>query len=199
MLKVKKKISVSVSEEVLENLKSAAKRENMTVNRFINKTLESYAIWDLHNSEFIPIRKALLATFLDRFTPEEIDLLAENMAHKRNKDTVLRVTSQFNVINALKTFEAWIRMTGFPYSYDIKGSVHMFIVLHDLGNKWSLYLAKLLSTTLNQVEVIPKIECTGKIFSITVDLGQAEEAKKRTDEQVKVLDTALRKIQTKHS
>lgn len=193
----KKKFSVSVSAETLESLKAAAGRENMSVNSFINRTLENFAIWDLHNSEFIPIRKALLEKFLDRFTHEEINSLAESVARQRNKDTVLRVTSQFSVIDMMKTFEAWVRMTGFPYSHDVQGPVHRFLVLHDLGDKWSVYLAKLMSASLNQVGVIPEFEYTGKIFSITIDLDQIDGEKKRTEKQIELLDAAIKKISAK--
>lgn len=196
-MKTKKKFSVSVSTDVLESLRTAAARENMSVNSFINRTLESFAMWNLHNAEFIPIRKALLSKFLERFTHEEIDIIAESVARARNKDTVLRVTSQFNVENMLKTFEAWLHMTGFPYSHDVNGPIHRFVILHDLGDKWSLYLAKLMSTTLNQMEIIPKFEYTSMVFSITIDLGQVYDAKERTDKQIKILDAAIKKARTK--
>ena len=196
-MKTKEKFSISLSKDVLARLKITAKRENTSVNSLINKTLENYAIWNLHNTEFIPVRRALLSKFLDKFTHEEISTLAESMARTKNKDTVLLFTSQFDILNILKIFDEWLRMTGFPYSYEIDESVHRFIVLHDLGSKWSLYLAKLWSGTLNQFDIIPKYEYTDKIFSITVDLGEIEEVKRRNDKQIEILDAAIKEIQTK--
>lgn len=191
------KFSISLSKEVLDRLRVVAEKENMSVNRLISKTLENYAIWNLHNSEFVPVRKALLAKFLEKHTHEEINSIAESMARTSNKDTVLRFTSKFDVLSILKTFEEWLRMTGFPYSYVVDNSSHRFIVLHDLGSKWSLYLTKLASTSLNQFDIIPKYEYTDKILSITVDLSQMEDAKKRTEKQIEILDTAIKEIQVK--
>lgn len=196
-MKSKKKFSVSVSTDVLENLRSSASKENMSVNRFINKTLENFAVWNSHNSEFIPIRRILLEKFLERFTHEEIGVLAESIGRTGNKDTVLRITNQFDLTNMLKAFETWLMMTGFPYSHDIHGSVHRFLVLHDLGDKWSLYLAKLMSTSLNQIGIIPKFEYTGRIFSITIDLKNLDDAKKRTEKQIEILGAEIKRIESK--
>ncbi|MFZ1076252.1 MAG: hypothetical protein WAN47_02350 [Nitrosotalea sp.] len=163
----------------------------------INHILENYSNWSLHNAEFIPIRKALLSKLLEKFTHEEIDSIAANMAQTRNKDTVLRFTTQFDVLNTLKTVDEWLRMTGFPYSYEVEGSIHRFIVLHDLGSKWSLYMAKLLVGTLNQFGLIPKYEYTDKILSITVDLGQIESERKRTAKQIDMLNSAIKEIESR--
>ncbi len=162
---------------MLERLRDKAKKQNVSVNSLINKTLENYTIWNLHNTEFIPIRKALLVKFLDRFTHAEIRSIAENMAQTKSRDTVLRLANKYDLFAMLKTFEEWLRMTGLPYSYKVEGTQHRFIVLHDLGNKWSLYLTNLVSSTLNQFGLIPVCEHTDKILSIIIDLGELKEIK----------------------
>jgi hypothetical protein len=196
-LKNKQKFSISLSKEVLDRLRIVAKRESMSVNNLINRTLENYSNWNLHNTEFIPIRKALLSKLLEKFTHEEMDSIATSMAHTNNKDTVLRFTNHFDVLNILKTCDEWLRLTGFPYSYEAEGSIHRFIVLHDLGSKWSLYMAKLLASTMNQFGIIPTYEYTDKILSFTVDLGQIESEKERTDKQIEILNSAIKEIESK--
>lgn len=182
---------------MLERLRTVSKRESLSVNNLINHILENYSNWSLHNTEFMPIRKALLSKLLEKFSHEEIDSLAASVAQTSNKDTVLRFRSQFDVLNTLKTFEEWLRMTGFPYSYEIEDSIHKFIVLHDLGSKWSLYMAKLLASTMNQFGIIPKYECTDKILSFTVDMGQIESEKKRTNKQIDILNAEIKKIESR--
>lgn len=196
-MKSKQKFSISLSKEVLDRLRTVSKRESISVNNLINHILENYSNWSLHNAEFIPIRKALLSKLLEKFTHEEIDSIAVSMARTSNKDTVLRFTNQFDVLNTLKTVDEWLRMTGFPYSYEVEGSIHRFIVLHDLGSKWSLYMAKLLVGTLNQFGLIPKYEYTDKILSITVDLGQIESERKRTAKQIDMLNSAIKEIESR--
>lgn len=196
-MKRKQKFSISLSKEVLERLRTVSKKESLSVNNLINHILENYSNWSLHNTEFMPIRKALLSKLLEKFSHEEIESIAVSMAHASNKDTVLRFRSQFDVLNTLKTFDEWLRMTGFPYSYEIEDSIHRFIVLHDLGSKWSLYMAKLLASTMNQFGIIPKYECTDKILSFTVDMGQIESEKKRTNEQLDILNAEIKKIESR--
>ncbi|MGB9003065.1 MAG: hypothetical protein WCC52_04595 [Nitrosotalea sp.] len=139
----------------------------------------------------------MLSKLLEKFTHDEIDSIAASMARTNNKDTVLRFTNQFDVLNTLKTLDEWLRMTGFPYSYEVDDSIHKFIVLHDLGSKWSLYMAKLLASTMNQFGLIPRYEYTDKILSITVDLGQIESEKKRTVTQIDILNSAIKEIESR--
>ena len=196
-MKNKHKFSISLDNDILERLKANAERENVSINSLINKTLENYVILNPQNSEFIPIRKSLIAIFLDRFSREEIESIAINMARTKNTDTVLQFTSKFDASNVLKTAERWLRLTGFPYSYEVKNSVHRFVVLHDLGEKWSLYLTKLLSNTLNQFEIIPKYDYTDKILSITIDFSQLEDMKKDTKNQVKISNSVTKRHKIK--
>ncbi len=72
--------------------------------------------------------------------------------------------------------------------------MHRFIVLHDLGSKWSLYMAKIVSGTLNQFGAVPKYEHTDKILSITADLSELRDIKKRTDKQIEILSSAIKKL-----
>ena len=196
-MKNKQKFSISLSKEVLDRLRTVSKRENISVNNLINHILENYSNWSLHNAEFIPIRKALLSKLLEKFTHDEIDSIAASMARTNNKDTVLRFTNQFDVLNTLKTLDEWLRMAGFPYSYEIEDSTHKFIVLHDLGSKWSLYMAKLLASTMNQFGIIPRYEYTDKVLSITVDRGQIKSEKKRTAKQIDILNSTIKEIESR--
>lgn len=192
ILQKKQKFSISLSKKILEELRVTSAREGISVNNLINHALERYSDWNLHNNEFIPIRKALLAKFLDKFTHEEIESVAQNMVVTRSKDTVIRFTSRYDAINTLKTFDGWLRLTGFPYTYDIEDSIHRFVILHDLGSKWSLYLARILTGTLNQFGLVPKYEYTDKILSIAVDLSEFKTVKKRTDKQIEILRAAIK-------
>lgn len=192
-MKSKHKFSISLDNETFERLRVISEKENVSMNRLINQTLENYTIWNLRNAEFIPIRKSLIAILLDKFSHEEMEAIASNMARTKNTDTVLQFTSKFDASNILKTADRWLRLTGFPYSYDVKDSVHRFVVLHDLGEKWSLYLTKLLSSTLNQFDIIPKYDYTDKILSITIDFSQTKDTKTDTDKQVKVPNSTPRR------
>ena len=192
-MKSKHKFSISIDNETFERLRGISEKENVSMNRLINQTLENYTIWNLRNAEFIPIRKSLIAILLDKFSHEEMEAIAANMARTKNTDTVLQFTSKFDASNVLKTADRWLRLTGFPYSYDVKDSVHRFVVLHDLGEKWSLYLTKLLSSTLNQLDIIPKYEYTDKILSITIDFSQTKDTKTDAGKQVKVPNSMPRR------
>ncbi|MGI0046737.1 MAG: hypothetical protein ACREBB_06065 [Nitrosotalea sp.] len=55
-------------------------------------------------------------------------------------------------------------------------------------------MAKIVSGTLNQFGAVPKYEHTDKILSITADLSELRDIKKRTDKQIEILSSAIKKL-----
>ncbi len=176
-MKSKRKFSISLDNNIFEKMKAVAEREDISVNSLINQALENYIVWSPHKTDFIPIRKALIAKLLDKFSHDEMESIATNIALTKNKDTVLQITDKFDGPNTIKTAEMWLRLTGFPYSYEVRDTTHRFVVLHDLGEKWSVYLTRLLSVSLSQFDINPKYEYTDKLFSIIIDISKPKNGK----------------------
>ena len=43
----------------------------------------------------------------------------------------------------LDVIEIWIRISGYKYKSEMTGDTQLHIVQHDMGKKWSFYLAEL--------------------------------------------------------
>jgi hypothetical protein len=51
----------------------------------------------------------------------------------------------YNIKSALEVFETWLKVSGFRYIHEVKNhTTHMYIIQHDMGKKWSLYLSQIL-------------------------------------------------------
>jgi hypothetical protein len=54
---------------------------------------------------------------------------------------------KYNIHSALDMIETWLRVSGYPYTrnledLDYSSKLYSFIVQHQMGRKWSLYLAE---------------------------------------------------------
>src|SRR5918994_1393133 len=43
----------------------------------------------------------------------------------------------------LDVIETWIKISGYPYRHEVNYTRHSYVIQHDMGKNWSLYLAEL--------------------------------------------------------
>jgi hypothetical protein len=65
---------------------------------------------------------------------------------------------KYNIHSALDFIETWIRASGYSYTHNIENldypnKLHVFIIQHDMGMKWSLYLAELYRNLFEELGV----------------------------------------------
>ncbi|MEO9277818.1 MAG: hypothetical protein ABI340_08605 [Nitrososphaera sp.] len=191
----RKRLSISIDPDIMERIELEAIKENRLSSEIASSIIKTYATWRTVNNDFIPIRKAFLLRLLEKFSHEEIDMLAKNMAFAQNKITVLRHKKKFDINSALDMIDDWLRLTNFPYSHTVNKKEHRFVVLHGMGIKISIYLIRLFSTSINQLGFVPNIDYNDKIFSITIDLKRTIESEEElTNQQISILKESITKI-----
>ena len=68
--------------------------------------------------------------------------VAEDLAKREIKDFVFLLRSKYNIESSLDVIETWIRISGHPYRHEVSYSRHSYVIQHDMGRNWSLYLAE---------------------------------------------------------
>ena len=43
---------------------------------------------------------------------------------------------------ALDVIETWIKISGHPYRHEVNYNLHSYVIQHDMGRNWSLYMAE---------------------------------------------------------
>jgi hypothetical protein len=84
----------------------------------------------------------LLSKLINRLPEKEISSIAEYIAKNETKDFVLLLRNEYNIESALDVIETWIRISGYPYRHDVSYTRHAYVIQHDMGKNWSLYLAE---------------------------------------------------------
>jgi hypothetical protein len=87
--------------------------------------------------------KAVRRGFLSNLPENEISSIVEYEAKNETKDFVLLLRNEFNIESALDVIETWIKISGYPYRHEVNYARHSYVMQHDMGQNWSLYMAEL--------------------------------------------------------
>jgi hypothetical protein len=77
---------------------------------------------------------------------QDIVSVAERVAKSTNKDSILLLEKEYTIKSALEFLENWMKISGYVYRHEESKdgrNRHMYVIQHDMGMKWSIYLANL--------------------------------------------------------
>ena len=153
-------ITFRLESEILAKLRQEAKRKDVSVNTLVSQIAKQYTNWHSTSAQagFISVRKPLILKLLESQNEEQIKLLAKYVAFSSNKDFLLMLRRKYNIHSALDMIETWVNASGYSYSHntedlDYSNRLHSFVVQHNMGMKWSLYLAELYKNLFEEFEV----------------------------------------------
>jgi hypothetical protein len=143
-------ITFRLESEILNSLRQEARRKDVSVNTLVSQIAKQHTNWHSAAAQagFISVRKPLMTKLLESQSDEQVKSLAQHVAHSSNKDFILMLRRKYNIHSALDMIETWIRTSGYSYVHnledlDYSNRLHLFIVQHHMGMKWSLYLSEL--------------------------------------------------------
>jgi hypothetical protein len=141
----------------------------------VNQILEKYLRWDRYSDKIgmIPIPKDLLLQLGDGMDASDINMIVDTIKPVI-KDNVMFIKGKYDLKCCLETLEDYIRATGMNSDHRIEGSLHHFIIQHDLGMNWSIFVEQLLKEILH--EFLPekniKTQTTSTTVITTIPLGE---------------------------
>ncbi len=170
-------LSFRIDSEIVEKLRQEADQKDVTINTLLNQIIKQHIDWHsiAHKAGFIAVRGALITRLLDEIGDEKkIRLIAADLAKSSNKDLLLALKDRYDVQAALAFIESWLKIAGFPYKHDIlsnNSSVHRFMIHHNMGRRWSVYLSELyrnLFQELNANEICADVTNNTLTFTIKI-------------------------------
>lgn len=138
-----KSISFRLPEELVGEVLTEAQLNDVSPNVLVYKILDRYIKWDSRAAKagYIPVTKGLVRELFDKITDKEVIEIAERVERTEFADIILLLRNEFNIESVFDIIISRAKVSGFPYRYEVKGNMHSFVIQHDLGAKWSLYLA----------------------------------------------------------
>jgi hypothetical protein len=140
---------------ILNKLHREAEQREISINTLVSQILRRHTDWHSHAAKagFISERKALLVNLIDRLSEQEMSSVAEDLAKREIKDFVFLLRSKYNIESSLDVIETWIRISGHPYRHEVNYARHSYVIQHDMGRNWSLYLAELYRFLFEEFEL----------------------------------------------
>ncbi len=138
-------ITFRLNDFILSKLHREAEQRDISVNTLVSHIIKEYMDWHSNSAKagFVTVRKGLLSNLINRLPEKEISSISEYIAKKETKDFVLLLRNEYNIVSALDVIETWIKISGYPYRHEVNHTRHSYVIQHDMGKNWSLYISEL--------------------------------------------------------
>ena len=139
--------------DVLEQLRKESNQKRVSLNTLAGQVFKTHTEFSGASSKagMIPFPKNLLVRLMNRLSEEEVQQLSQEIAKNEMKDMLLSIKHQYSTEAFIDLIESWIRACGFPFTHDHSDSTHSFIIQHEMGKRWSIYLAELFKFVFNDL------------------------------------------------
>ena len=137
-------ITFRLDSDILNKLHHEADQKDISVNTLVSHIIRRHIDWHSNAAKagFVTVRRGLLINLINRLSEKEISSIAEYIAKNETKDFVLLLRNKYNIESSLDVIETWIKISGYPYRHEVKYTQHTYVIQHDLGKNWSLYMAE---------------------------------------------------------
>jgi hypothetical protein len=147
-------LSLRLNRAILNAIRKEAREKDISVNTLLNQITKQHVQWHSHaaTAGFVAVRKQLIMKLINRLDEAEISNIAKEIS-TQSKDFVLLLRNEYQLESVLDVIQTWIRISGYKYKSEMRGATQLHIVQHDMGKKWSFYLAELFRYMFEELKV----------------------------------------------
>ena len=158
---------------MLDTLRKESDHKRVSLNTLATQIFRTHAEYGAFSAKagMVSFHKSLLIRIMNRLSEEEILKLSEYIANNEMKDTVLLMKKHYDASAFIDFIESWARISGFEYRHDISENTHSFVIQHDMGSRWSVYITNLFKHVFSDVGAKwVDFESTDNTVSFNVDI-----------------------------
>ena len=165
-------ITYRLPEKLVSELETEATQKSISQNVLVKQILEKYVQWDRFSNKvgMIPVPKGILQSLGEELDGKDIDQIITLM-FPMIKDTVLFIKGGYDLKRCIETLEDYMRASGMNSDHRVEGDLHIFLIQHDLGMKWSVFTEQLLTQVFRSF--LPDKELRFQTTDTTVILSVA--------------------------
>ncbi|MEW6603087.1 MAG: hypothetical protein AB1351_00175 [Thermoproteota archaeon] len=145
-------ITIRIDKKLVNRLKRICEEKKMSVNTLCNQILTQYDQWHAHAAKagMHYYSREFVRLVTDTLSREQLAALARDVAVREIKSRVLLLKGEFTLSAFLDTFVRWLSASNLQFRHEIEDHTHMFVIVHEIGEKWSIYLAEYLHSAIKQ-------------------------------------------------
>jgi hypothetical protein len=141
---------------VLDQLRREAEQKQISLNTLLNQIVKSHTEWHAKaiTAGFMPVRKKLITRLFDSLTEEQIGTIASSLSQDLSEGKLMMMVRERTPKAILDFMESWLRISGIDYQRENIGNHLTYVIQHNMGAKWSHYLARLFEETASAFAVV---------------------------------------------
>ncbi len=157
--------TIRIADDLDAILQKDAKAKRMNVNALISSILGKYAEWDRYVDRFggmVTLRQEALKSILELADDTAIVNAGKEAGSRFQKEFLLFWFKKIDVDAYLEFLSLICRYAGVGhYELDTDGKEYIVTLIHNMGEKWSLYLSGTIGGGIRTtIGVLPKFEVT---------------------------------------
>ena len=133
---------------MVKSLKNDAEFERISVNSLAKRIFSNHISWEKYERKvgLLPMTKVFLEKVVAKMTEEEVVSLAEKNEKDYFKGILIFMKQDHSKREFVKIVRSWLSVSWMQHMLELKddGNYH-FMIRHELGKNWSLYIKTLLS------------------------------------------------------
>jgi hypothetical protein len=172
--KTSESVTLRLDKDILDKLRKEAKEKQVSLNVMMGQITLQHLDWHAYASKagFIAVTRGTVREMLEKITEKDIVEIAEYVAKKESKEFIIMLKNDYSVTSALQVLDTWLKIVGYSYRHEVRGSEHSYIIQHEMGKKWSLYLKELFRL-ISEDFGLPRaaFDVNENMLSFKVDIG----------------------------
>ncbi len=146
-------VSVRVTEDIKNKLEAESKLHSITLNALIGQIITKHVSWDrfVQDIGFVSITRQFFRATLNYIDDEIIKTIAVSTCRSALRDAMLFVTGKVSVPSFIEILDLWLTNSSIPFRHYSENGIDKYIIQHELGNKWTIYLVTVISSMLNEM------------------------------------------------
>ncbi|MGC1426756.1 MAG: toxin-antitoxin system HicB family antitoxin [Nitrosotalea sp.] len=166
----KESFTLRINAESIDLIKENAHKENVSVNQFINRLLDTAVYWNLHarSAGWIPMPKQILLELIKKSSDAEIEELADKLGKQIAKDILLFTDKKYDVDSWIDFLRIRSQVSGFEFTEHKEDNIIKCIIHHSMGKKWSIWFQRFYNNVMTDMNAKVKFEISENIISMTI-------------------------------
>jgi hypothetical protein len=154
--------TIRLSKGLDELLQKDANSKRISVGALISTILTKYSQWDRYTEKFdmITLRQETIRAILEATEDEALIRKAHEIGAKIPKEFLMFWFKKTDLESYLQYLELLCNYGGFArYEFEADGHVYVITLLHNMGEKWSLFLKHVMEEgIMSTIGILPRFE-----------------------------------------
>lgn len=167
-------VTLRLDKDILDKLRKEAKEKQVSLNVLVGQIALQHLDWHAYASKagFLAVTRGTVQKMLEKITEKDAIEIGEYVAKNESKEFITMLRNDYSVTSALQVLDTWLKIVGYSYRHEIRGLEHSYIIQHEMGKKWSLYLKELFRL-IAEAFGLPRVDfdVNENMLSFKVDIG----------------------------